>query len=64
MVLEVKPDHKEPKVRDKMVPELEPETKDPRKKKMRQQELFYLSLIIFLLPQLILNSYFTERKFS
>ena len=40
MVLEVKPDHKEPKMRDKMVPELEPETKDPRKKKMRLQEPF------------------------
>ena len=38
--------------------------KGDRKKEMRFKEPFYLSLIIFLLPQLILNSYFEERKFS
>ena len=51
-------------MRDKVVPELELETKEPRKEKMRFQEPFYLSLIIFLLPQLILNYYLEERKFS
>ena len=42
-----------------MGPEAEPETKKPRKKSLRLQEPFYLSLIICL-PQLILKSYFAE----
>lgn len=41
----VESNHKEPKRRDKMVLEAEPETKKPRKWRKRLQETFYLSAI-------------------
>ena len=41
-------EHKELRERDKMAPEMEPETKKPGKKSMRLQKSFYLSLIVCL----------------
>ena len=62
-MLEVGPDHAEPRERDKMVLEAEPETKKPRKKSLRLRMPFFLSLTICL-PELILKSYFAERQFQ
>ena len=54
--------HEELRKRDKMVPEVKPETEKPRKKSLRRGEPLCLSLSTYL-TQLILKSHFTERQF-
>ena len=48
MTLQAESGHEELREREKMLPEVEPEAKKPRKKDPRLQEPLYLSLIVSL----------------
>ena len=62
MVPEAESDQEELRERDNVGPEVEPETKKPKRKSLRLQDPFYLFLSACL-PQFILKYYFAERQF-
>ena len=56
------PGHKDPRERERMTEEADPETKKPREKSLKLWKSLFLLKIIYL-TQLILKSYFAERQF-
>ena len=62
MVQEVKSDHEELRERDKVAPEVKPETEKPRRRSLKLWASFGVSFINCL-PPLFLKFYFSESQF-